>query len=122
VILFNKLNINKNGNYTKHNRGGVVIRTSSQRWFNALGSSHIDTIKIYQTESGQTSSTLLKSFNVNITNSTQLIQIKIPNEDMSLRIKSLEIVVEDNGNGETYSWMTLPYLSSGGWIYLDLLE
>ncbi len=39
---------------------------------------------------------------------------------MSLRIKSLEIVVEDNG--ETYSWMTLPYLSSGGWIYLDLLE
>lgn len=75
--------------------GGVVIRTSSQRWFNALGSSHIDTIKIYQTESGQTSSTLLKSFNVNITNSTQLIQIKIPNEDISLRIKSLEIVVED---------------------------
>lgn len=41
---------------------------------------------------------------------------------MSLRIKSLEIVVEDNGNGETYSWMTLPYFSSGGWIYLDLLE
>ena len=41
---------------------------------------------------------------------------------MSLRTKSLEIVVEDNGNGETYSWMSLPYLSSGGWIYLDLLE
>lgn len=41
---------------------------------------------------------------------------------MSLRIKSLEIVVEDNGNGETYSWTTLPYLSSGGWMYLDLLE
>lgn len=102
--------------------GGVVIRTSSQRWFNALGSSHIDTIKIYQTGAGQTSSTLLKSFNVNITNSTQLIQIKIPSEDMSLRIKSLEIVVEDNGNGETYSWTTFPYLRSGGWIYLDLLE
>lgn len=85
--------------------GGLIIRTSSKRWFNALGNYHIDTIKIYQTEteSGQTSSTLLKSFNVDITNPTQLIQIKIPKEDISVRIKSLEIVVEDNGNGETYS-------------------
>lgn len=90
------------GNYTKYNGGGLIIRTSSQRWFNALGNYHIDTIKIYQTASGQTSSTLLKSFNVDITNPTQLIQIKIPKEDISIRIKSLEIVVEDNGNGETY--------------------
>ena len=88
------------GNYTKYN--GLIIRTSSQRWFNALGNYHIDTIKIYQTESGQISSTLLKSFNVDITNPKQLIQIKIPKEDISIRIRSLEIVVEDNGNGETY--------------------
>lgn len=121
MILFNKLNINKNGNYTKHNNGGIVIRTSSQRWFNALGSSHIDTIKIYQTESGQTSSILLKSFNVNITNSSQLIQIKIPKEDISSRIKMLEIVVEDKGNGKAYSWTQFPYLLSRGWLYLDLL-
>lgn len=102
--------------------GGLIIRTSSQRWFNALGSYHIDTIKIYQTASGQTSSTLLKSFNVDITNPRQLIQIKIPKEDISTRIKSLEIVVEDNGNGETYSWSSFPYLNYGGWVYLDLLE
>ena len=102
--------------------GGLIIRTSSQRWFNALGNNHIDTIKIYQTDSGQTSSTLLKSFNVDITNPTQLIQIKIPKEDISIRIKSLEIVVEDNGNGETYSWTSFPYLGYGGWVYLDLLE
>lgn len=102
--------------------GGLIIRTSSQRWFNTLGNYHIDTIKIYQTESGQTSSTLLKSFNVDITNPTQLIQIKIPKEDISIKIKSLEIVVEDNGNGETYSWSSFPYLGHGGWVYLDLLE
>lgn len=102
--------------------GGLIIRTSSQRWFNAFGNNHIDTIKIYQTEFGQTSSTLLKSFNVDITNPTQLIQIKIPKEDISIRIKLLEIVVEDNGNGETYSWSSFPYLDCGGWVYLDLLE
>ena len=101
--------------------GGLIIRTPSQRWFNALGNYHIDTIKIYQTESGQTSSTLLKSFNVDITN-PQLIQIKIPKEDISIKIKLLEIVVEDNGNGETYSWSSFPYLGYGGWVYLDLLE
>ena len=83
--------------------GGIIIRTSSQRWFNALGNYHIDTIKIYQTESGQTSSTLLKSFNVDITDPTQLIQIKIPKEDISTKIKLLTIVVEDNGNRETCS-------------------
>lgn len=102
--------------------GGLIIRTSSQRWFNALGNYHIDTIKIYQTDAGQTSSTLLKSFNVDITNPAQLIQIKIPKEDISIRIKSLEIVVEDNGNRETYSWSSFPYLGYGGWVYLDLLE
>lgn len=102
--------------------GGLIIRTSSLRWFRALGNHHIDTIKIYQTESGQISSTLLKSFNVDITDPTQLIQIKIPKEDMSMRIKSLEIVVEDNGNGETYLWSSFPYLVWGGWVYLDLLD
>ena len=102
--------------------GGIIIRTSSLRWFNALGNYHIDTIKIYQIESGQTSSTLLKSFNVDITDPTQLIQIKIPREDLSYRIKRIEIVVEDNGNGRTYSWTYFPYLGNGGWVYLDLLE
>lgn len=101
--------------------GGIIIRTSAQRWFTALGNHHIDTIKIYQIESGQTSSILLKSFNVDITNPTQLIQIKIPKEDISTRIKLLEIVVEDNGNGETYSWSSFPYFNYGGWAYLDLL-
>lgn len=102
--------------------GGLIIRTFSQRWFNALGNFHIDTIKIYQTELGQTSSTLLKSFNVDITNPRQLIQIKIPKEDISTKIQSLEIVVEYNGKGKTYVWSSFPYLGYGGWVYLDLLE
>lgn len=102
--------------------GGLIIRTSSLRWFNSLGGNRISKISIFQTEYGQTSSTLLKSFNVDITNPTQLIQIKIPKEDISMMIKSLEIVVEGNGNRETYSWSSFPYLEYGGWVYLDLLE
>lgn len=103
-------------------RGGLIIRTSPQRWFDINGNYHIDTIKIYQTELGQTSSTLLKSFNVDISDPTQLIQIKIPKEDISKRIKLLEIDVEGNGKVGTYVWSNFPYLGCGGWVYLDLLE
>lgn len=103
--------------------GGLIIRTSSQRWFNGLGTNHISKIRIFQTEKGQTSSVELKSFDVDI-NDNQIIMIKIPKEDLSTRLKLLEIGVEDlvNGAAETYSWTSFPHLGTGGWTYLDLLE
>lgn len=111
------------GNYTKYNGGGLIIRTSSQRWFNGLGTNHISKIRIFQTVYGQISSVELKSFDVDI-NDNQIIMIKIPKKDLSARLKLLEIEVEDlvNGAVETYSWTSFPYLSTGGWMYLDLLE
>lgn len=50
--------------------------------------------------------------------------IKIPKEDLSRGLKLLKIGVEDlvNGAAETYSWTSFPYLETGGWMYLDLLE
>lgn len=118
--IFSKHNDNIQ-NYKK--RGGIIIRTSSQRWFNSLGTNHISKIRIFQTESGQTSSVELKSFDVDI-NDNQIIMIKIPKEDLDRRLKLLEIGVEDlvNGAAETYSWTSFPYLGMGGWMYLDLLE
>lgn len=103
--------------------GGLIIRTSSQRWFNGLGTNHISKIKIFQTAYGQSSSVELKSFDVDI-NDNQIIIIKIPKEDLDTRLKLLEIGVEDlvNGAAESYSWTSFPYLRMGGWMYLDLLE
>lgn len=103
--------------------GGIIIRTSSQRWFNSLGTNHISKIRISQTVYGEINSVELKSFDVDI-NDNQIIMIKIPKKDLSARLKLLEIGVEDlvNGAAETYSWTIFPYLSTGGWIYLDLLE
>ena len=111
------------GNYTKYNGGGLIIRTSSQRWFNGLGTNHISKIRIFQTGYGQTSSVELKSFDVDI-NDNQIIIIKIPKEDLNTRLKSLEIGVEDliNGAAESYSWTSFPYLGMGGWMYLDLWD
>lgn len=111
------------GNYTKYNGGGLIIRTSSQRWFNGLGTNHISKISIFQTGYGQTSSVELKSFDVDI-NDNQIIIIKIPKEDLDTRLKSLEIGVEDliNGAAESYSWTSFPYLGMGGWMYLDLWD
>lgn len=112
------------GNYTKYNGGGgLIIRTSSQRWFNGLGTNHISKISIFQTGYGQTSSAELKSFDVDI-NDNQIIIIKIPKEDLDTRLKSLEIGVEDliNGAAESYSWTSFPYLGMGGWMYLDLWD
>lgn len=111
------------GNYTKYNGGGLIIRTSSQRWFNGLGTNHISKIRIFQTGYGQTSSVELKSFDVDI-NDNQIIIIKIPKEDLDTRLKSLEIGVEDliNGAAESYSWTSFPYLGMGGWMYLDLWD
>lgn len=103
--------------------GGLIIRTSSQRWFNDLGTNHISKIRIFQTGYEQISSVELKSFDVDI-NDNQIIIIKIPEEDLDTRLKSLEIGVEDliNGAAETYSWTSFPYLGMGGWIYLDLWD
>lgn len=103
--------------------GGLIIRTSSQRWFNSLGTDHISKIRIYQTGYGQNSSVELKSFDVDI-NDNQIIIIKIPKEDLYTRVKSLEIGVEDliNGAAESYLWTNFPYLRMGGWIYLDLWD
>lgn len=103
--------------------GGIIIRTSSQRWFNGLGTNHISKIRIFQTAYGQTSSVELKSFDVDI-NDNQIIIIKIPKEDLDARLKLLEIGVEDlvNGAAETYSWTSFPYLGKGGWMYLDLWD
>lgn len=111
------------GNYTKYNGGGLIIRTSSQRWFNGLGTNHISKISIFQTGYGQTSSVELKSFDVDI-NDNQIIMIKIPKEDLDTKPKSLEITVEDliNGAAESYSWTRFPYLGTGGWMYLDLWD
>ena len=111
------------GNYTKYNGGGLIIRTSSQRWFNGLGTNHISKIRIFQTVYGQSSSVELKSFDVDI-NDNQIIIIKIPKEDLGTRLKLLEIRVEDpvNGAAESYSWTSFPYLGMGGWIYLDLWD
>lgn len=110
-------------NYTKYNGGGLIIRTSSQRWFNGLGTNHISKIRIFQTAYGQSSSVELKSFDVDI-NDNQIIIIKIPKEDLDTRLKSLEIGVEDliNGAAESYSWTSFPYLGMGGWMYLDLWD
>ena len=103
--------------------GGLIIRTSSQRWFNGLGTNHISKIRIFQTAYGQSSSVELKSFDVDI-NDNQIIIIKIPKEDLDTKLKLLEIGVEDliNGAAETYSWTSFPYLSMGGWMYLDLWD
>lgn len=103
--------------------GGLIIRTSSQRWFNGLGTNHISKIRIFQTEYGQTSSVELKSFDVDI-NDNQIIMIKIPKEDLGTKLKLLEIGVEDlvNGAAESYSWTSFPYLGMRGWIYLDLWD
>lgn len=111
------------GNYTKYNGGGLIIRTSSQRWFNGLGTNHISKIRILQTAYGQSSSVELKSFDVDI-NDNQIIIIKLPKEDLGTRFKSLEIGVEDliNGAAESYSWTSFPYLGMGGWMYLDLWD
>lgn len=103
--------------------GGIIIRTSSQRWFKALGTNHISRISIFQTGFGQTSSVKLKSFDVDI-NGNQIIIIKISKEDLDTRLKLLEIGVEDliNGAAENYLWSSFPYLEMGGWIYLDLWD
>lgn len=101
--------------------GGLIIRTSSQRWFNSLGTNHISKIIIYQTGYGQTSPVEVKSFDVDI-NDNQIITIKIPKEDLDTKLKLLEIEVEDliNGAAKSYLWTRFPYLGMGGWIYLDL--
>lgn len=103
--------------------GGLIIRTSSQRWFNGLGTNHISKIRIFQTAYGQSSSVELKSFDVDI-NDNQIIIIKIPKEDLATKLKLLEIRVEDliNSAAESYSWTSFPYLVMGGWMYLDLWD
>ena len=103
--------------------GGFIIRASSQRCFNDLGTNHISKIRIFQTERGQTSSVELKSFDVDI-NDNQIIIIKIPKEDLDAKLKLLEIRVEDliNGAAKSYSWTNFPYLGMGGWMYLDLWD
>lgn len=95
---------------------------SAQRWFGATGVSTINTIKVYVDEAS--GSTLLKTLsNLNLTstvNYNDLIQIKIPREDLPSSFRGISVEVGEPGASETYSWF--PPSLSLGWMYFDLLE
>lgn len=86
--------------------GGLIIRTSSQRWFNGLGTNHISKIRIFQTESGQTSSVELKSFDVDI-NDNQIIMIKIPKEDLSRDLFMNKLSLFRNGRMNIFRFIRI---------------